>query len=371
MAVEGVLNSISNDSHEILSELKSSQIWGHTVDIPLSHLFVSHVAHKAGLDRNQAPFTANCDEGANWFRAKRKYEMGWNYGGSYIPQVGDVVYFSSTHQQADATNVGYVLEWDGALLQVMYHCGGRISTHYQYMSEDIIGFGIFDYYYYDRENTDDKIKYTSTAIANDELQVYGIPNDASAIMGTIKMGASAEVIEIMDTGWLKVRWMLSPKGYGYIKPNCKILPHMESYQEQSHILFKVGDRVQSKALKSFQHNSVTKGKPKKCNPCSVTIEDVDVNKKMYKVSGPACKGWIYQKDVDFIRQSEYSNTIGEITNHITELRVGPGTEFTKVQQWPQLVKGNRVDILAEIDGWYQVAICGIKGYVNSNCINKV
>lgn len=368
-AIVEVLNSIKDGTSEILSEIKSIQMWGYTVNIPLSHMFISQVAHKAGLDNNQAPFTANCDEGANWFRAKKKYKMGWNYGGSYTPQAGDVVYFSSTHQQADATSAGYVVEWDGALLQVVYYYNGHIVTEMRYMSEDIIGFGIFDYYYYNEvQQKGLEVTPISTAIANDELQVYGVPNDMSIVMGKIKKGMSTEVIEVVDGGWLKVLWRISPKGYGFIKPNCQLIPHVDSYQEQRQVLFKVGERVQSKATRSFQYPTVAKGRPRVCKPCSVTIEEVDVQKKMYKVSGPACKGWIYQKDVDFIKQSEYNGVIGEVTKFVTELRVGPGTEFTKVQQWPQLVKGNRVDILSELDGWYQVVICGVKGYVNSEHI---
>jgi len=79
---------------ECIMEISKYVIWNYTLGVPYSHIWTSYIANKGGLTDSQAPFTASCDKGANWFRIRKRYKLGQAYGGDYVPCPGDYIYCS-------------------------------------------------------------------------------------------------------------------------------------------------------------------------------------------------------------------------------------------------------------------------------------
>lgn len=73
-------------------------------------IFVSAVARMVGVGTDVVPNFADCDDGTRWFRDKGRYAKSAAYGGDYVPNPGDVVFYSSGKTQSDSTHVGYVVQ---------------------------------------------------------------------------------------------------------------------------------------------------------------------------------------------------------------------------------------------------------------------
>ena len=82
-------------------------------------MFVSWCADQAGIPTSIIPKHADCDEGMNWFKSNGRWQDGEYYGGTYIPQRGDIVYYSNDFDQSDSTHVGIVVGVSGNYLQVI------------------------------------------------------------------------------------------------------------------------------------------------------------------------------------------------------------------------------------------------------------
>ena len=82
-------------------------------------MFVSWCAHQAEVPTSVLPKHATCDVGMNWFKKNRLWYNGAYYGGSYLPQRGDIVYYSKQHSLTHATHVGIVTGTSGKYLQVV------------------------------------------------------------------------------------------------------------------------------------------------------------------------------------------------------------------------------------------------------------
>lgn len=371
---ENLIMLINNVPQRIIYEVLKHEMWNYSVNIPLSHVLVSHLAYNAGLHNKQVPFTVSCDAGANWFRDRRQYRLGQAYGGTYKPEVGDVIYFSSTHRQADATHVGYVKNFDGSIITILSMKECKLTEDSYYIDNPyIIGFGVpfFDDIY------EFGTKAKCIGIVDCNMCVKLIPNDTSTKVGMLYKGQSVSMVDVVENGWFKIVWKISKTGYGYIKPDCVLLKVVEPYQQ--YYGPKVGDTMWSNAIRYFKYPSTSKGRPKVCKPGLVTIEEV--SPKMCKVSSKDKKankfnGWIDKSFVDIPCDLGYNNLRGEVTASVLNVRVGPGAVFTKVQEWPQLVSGNVVTITGvdeDTDGtkWYTIWFEGIAGCVNGKYIKEV
>lgn len=64
--------------------------------------------------------------------------------------------------------------------------------------------------------------------------------------------------------------------------------------------------------------------------------------------------------------------VGECTGDNVNVRKGPGISYGVIGGWPQLDKGNRVDVLEKIGSWHMVRIAGVHiGYVYEKYIKEV
>ena len=74
--------------------------------------------------------------------------------------------------------------------------------------------------------------------------------------------------------------------------------------------------------------------------------------------------------------STYKVWVGKVTASSLNVRTGPGAEYSRLSAWPQLGKGNLVDVLGTAkakDGgtWYKIRIAAkYDGYVNSAYLKK-
>lgn len=369
---------------ECIKVISKYVVQSYTTDIPYSHIWTSYIANEVGLANNQAPLTASCDKGANWFRRRKRYKLGQAYGGDYIPCPGDYIYFSSTYEQADATDVGIVLESDGTFVTIVYWSEKRgcprKTTQYLH-NDEIIGYGIPEYEDVRKiEMPDMATKGDGVAIIGEETYVHIGPDGETARTGTLKKGHAVEVLGITPTGWLKVVWGLSATGYAFVD-NTKFIHKVikDEIPYPRYEGFAVGDKVQFKGGALYKHPS-SKGKSKFVRSFVCKIDGFAEHGDLYHVidvnDKTGFKGWVAKNNVDFIPEVGYNKCKGEISVDRACLRVGPGREFTKVQKWPQMAKGNVVDILGidtdnDKNEWALVVICGVKGYVEDYCINYI
>ncbi|MBS6194690.1 MAG: N-acetylmuramoyl-L-alanine amidase [Clostridiales bacterium] len=64
--------------------------------------------------------------------------------------------------------------------------------------------------------------------------------------------------------------------------------------------------------------------------------------------------------------------VGKCTGNSVNVRKGPGTGYGVMKSWPQLDKGNLVDVTGKTESWYRVRIAGkYEGYVFGKYIEKV
>lgn len=366
-----------------ITEMSKYAMQNYTLDVPYSHIWTSCIANKVGLADSQAPLTASCDKGANWFRRRKRYKLGQAYGGDYIPQPGDYIYFSSTYEQADATDVGIVMDNDGTI--ITFVCwdfdNGCPNERTYYLSDPIvIGYGIPD--------CEDVVKVDMPALAmqgngvvviGEDDYVYAQPYKEMVRVGMLKRGYAVEVLEATPTGWLRVVWGLSPSGYAFINNTSlihKIIQDEVPYQRYEG--FKIGNRVQFRGGKIYRTKKEKSKSKINAKPFIAKISGT-TNERYYieEQTGAKRKGWVDKLDVDFIPEFGYNPQKGEIVTDEAYLRIGPGIEFTKVQKWPQMAIGNVVDVLGSYkddeaaDEWLVVVINGVRGYVNSNCVKFI
>lgn len=347
----------------------------YDIDIPYSHIWTSYIASKVGLTESQAPFTASCDKGANWFRKRKRYKVGQAYGGNYIPCPGDFIYCSTTYSQADATSVGIVISGDGTFVKFAYWESGSPSVVGRYASsESIIGYGIPDYEDVPKiEIPELAMTGTSVAILDEASFIYASPASDSAHIGVLGKGQAIEVLEPLPSGWAKVVWGLSSLGYGYldnIRLRHRYIADATPYCEVE--WFRKGQYVQFKGGRLYKRPNPN-SKYKRSVPFNSIIYDVDEKAQMCYFPP---KGWARKSDVDFAPASGYNKHKGEVILDGACVRVYPGDDATKVQQWPQLVKGNIVDVLGidtddKGEPWYWIVIGGAKGYVKKCYIDDV
>lgn len=361
---------------ECIAEISKYVVHNYNVGVTYSHIWTSYIANKAGLTDSQAPLTASCDRGANWFRKRKRYKLGQAYDGGYVPHSGDYVYISSTYEQADVTDVGIVLESDGTFVRFARWKEGCPKEEEWYNHNLlIVGYGVPDYE--DAVKIDIPMLATkggAVAIAGEEAYVHLSSSREAVRVGALKKGHAAEVLGTDASGWMKVVWGLSPTGYAYIdnaKFVHKIIRDELPYQKWEG--FKIGDSVQFKGGKVFKQSSKS-GKSKTIGPFVGKIDGVNNKDGMFHLECVKTKGWVCESDVDVAPSLGYNKHEGKVTRDNACLRIGPGKEFTKVQKWPQLAEGNVVDVLGtDVDNsgdeWYLITIEGVKGYIDSHCLS--
>ena len=110
-------------------------------------IFVTWCKYKAGIDKTVIPHFASCDIGMNWFKKNSLFKKAQGYGGNYVPQEGDIIFFSGKYSEADSTHVGIVEKVAGS---IVYTVEGNTSDavherQYDLSNKYILGYGVPDY----------------------------------------------------------------------------------------------------------------------------------------------------------------------------------------------------------------------------------
>lgn len=113
---------------------------------PWCAAFVSWCANKAGMLSTFIPKYASCDSGKDWFSNKGWYKKAKAYGGNYIPQGGDVIFFSGGHTQSDSTHTGIVKSCNGSTVYTIEGNSSDAVKERSYSLGDnyIIGYGVYE-----------------------------------------------------------------------------------------------------------------------------------------------------------------------------------------------------------------------------------
>lgn len=363
--------------------------WSYGLDVAWCHIFATYAAVLGGLTGNEFPLTASCDTGMNWFKSRKQWKNAEAYGGNYIPKKGDVVYYSSCHNQNDSTHVGWCKYCDGNIMVVSEgNYSNRVKERAIYLSHPyILGYGIVKFP--DEVNVGDNVGTTNklagtgkgVAVALEQMNVRTGPSPSYSKIGNITIGKSVEVLAIVEGGWLKIVWDTAKEGYAYVsntKPYFSVTWQEESYKPKEDA-YAIGSIVQFKGTKHYSSANSINAKVCKPGKAKVTQVASGTRNPIHLIAtddgGSTVYGWVDAGDVLPLPQSGYNIWVGKVTASVLNVRTGAGTKYGKLQTWPQLRKGNEVDVLGEVksdDGstWYYVNIKGNKGYVHSNYIVK-
>lgn len=111
------------------------------------HSFVSWCAYQAGISRDIVPRVPGTYTGSDFFRLRGRWENAAAYGGSYVPQKGDVIYFSNDHEISRPGHVGIVTGcYDGIVYTIEGNSADEVrAKEYALTDEYIIGYGVPEY----------------------------------------------------------------------------------------------------------------------------------------------------------------------------------------------------------------------------------
>ena len=363
--------------------------WSFAMNVAWCSIFVTYAGVMAGLTKKEMPLTASCDEGMNWFKNRKQWKDALAYGGIYTPKKGDVVYYSSTRNRNDSTHVGWVESCDGTLMTVIEgNYSDKVKRRTIYLSDDyILGYGIVNFPDEEREENQlsNPLRGTGigTAVALSTMNVRLGPNTTYSPIGLLSRGKSVEVLALTEGNWLKVVWDIAEGGYAYISnsgPYFDITWNDVSYRPDLDG-YSVGTVVQFNGSKHYTSAKAAKGKT--CSPgkAKITQYAEGTNHPYHLIAtddgGSNVYGWVDVSDMSPLPQNGYTPWVGKVDNcSVLNVRTGAGTEYGKLQAWPQLGKGNLVNVLGEVKSstgkvWYYVNIQGNKGYVHSAYIEKV
>lgn len=75
--------------------------------------------------------------------------------------------------------------------------------------------------------------------------------------------------------------------------------------------------------------------------------------------------------INSVKEAPKPKWVGKVIATILNVRTGPGTAHPYLSEYPQLAKGNLIDVCDTVDGWYYVRIAGkYYGYVYSDYVTR-
>ena len=110
------------------------------------NIFVSWCAGQVpGMLGTLIPKAAACDVSMNWYRKKGWYKKAAGYGGTYVPQPGDIIYFSSGHTQNHSSHIGIVYAVsNGKVSYTNGNHGNKVADTTKPLNDlYIIGYGVY------------------------------------------------------------------------------------------------------------------------------------------------------------------------------------------------------------------------------------
>lgn len=360
--------------------------WGFALNVAWCQIFATYVGVHAGLTSKEFPLTAGCDEGMNWFKNRGQWKNALAYGGNYTPKKGDMVYYSSTHNQNDSTHVGWAESCTGETITVVEgNYSNKVKKRTIKLTDPyILGYGIVRYPDEIHEGViENSLTGTGkgTGISLSVMNVRSGPGTNWGVIGSLQKGSAVEVLEQTENEWLKIVWNAQGKEYAYVsntKPYFKITWKDEPYKPKE--VYRIGEVVQFNGGTHYTSSNSEKGFI--CLPGEARVSHyVEGAKHPYhlvSVEGGegTVYGWTDARYISPVKQDDYVVWVGMVTASVLNVRTGPGTKYGKLQAWPQLAHRNLVDVIGEEkddDGkvWYHVNIQGNKGYVHSAYLERI
>lgn len=108
-------------------------------------IFVSWCANEANINTSVIKKTASCDEMMNDFITQNKFYYSQNFGGSYTPQPGDILFVGT--EINDSTHVGIVEKVENNRVWIYDgNYSDKVSYHYYALTaSNVIGYGHPEY----------------------------------------------------------------------------------------------------------------------------------------------------------------------------------------------------------------------------------
>lgn len=117
---------------------------------PWCATFISWCANECGLlDTVTIPRFQSCNAGVAWFSERNQFIYTRTYGGDeYMPQTGDIIFFTGNHSRGNSTHVGIVQYVDDDMNVVTIEgntSNGVFDRKYTLDNPYILGYGIPNY----------------------------------------------------------------------------------------------------------------------------------------------------------------------------------------------------------------------------------
>ncbi|MCQ2354581.1 MAG: SH3 domain-containing protein [Clostridia bacterium] len=182
--------------------------------------FVSWCMRQANVPTSVVTTEVSCPRMITWLKSNSKYVTR---SSGYTPIAGDMIFFKSSTSSQTASHIGIVLGVSGSTVYTVEgNSNNNVSIRsYSLTDTYIVGYGIPKYtvknnaeYDFVPEITEKSLgKYKITA---DSLNIRKGAGTSYDIIGTLKEGASVEILEISgswgrifyngDTGWISVNY---------------------------------------------------------------------------------------------------------------------------------------------------------------------
>ena len=203
-------------------------------------MFVSWCANQAEIPVTVIPRHASCDMGMEWFKDKGRWYDARQYGGTYTPRRGDIIYFCNDNKKPwDATHVGIVTKTDGSYIYTIEgNSSDKVAERkYEFASTYVLGFGAPNYSTETNPPQDTSYKPGRYYVATDSLNVRSVPEKGgdSTVIGTRRLGDSIDVLEVKNVYWGKIK--LADGSYGWISLRYCTADKTEVVTETYKIIF--------------------------------------------------------------------------------------------------------------------------------------
>lgn len=175
--------------------------------------FVSWCARKANIPEDIIPTYFSCTDMKEYFVKKGLYKSSSVFGGNYEPKIGDLVFFSNSHNPNDLSHIGIVKAAnDSYVTCIEGNCHNIVKEIDRQYSGYMVGFATPQYCDVsvspDTDTPPDPLppKYeTGTYILNEDMRLRSEPSLKANIIEIVPKGTEVNVSEVSDM-WGKINY---------------------------------------------------------------------------------------------------------------------------------------------------------------------
>ncbi len=202
--------------------------------------FVSWCARTTGIPESVIPTNLSSTSMRNHFKSLGLYHLAKSWGGSYIPKMGDIVFFTdsnpSCRNQNEMSHVGLVLSaTSSSVTCIEGNCPDRVRQITRDYSTYIAGFATPRYEGIELENNGNITTYKAgTYVTQEKMNFRETPG--STVIGLIEAGTTLQITAIEGvwgktvyngkTGWLSLE-------YSIYKPSSESTENEEENTENT------------------------------------------------------------------------------------------------------------------------------------------